>query len=71
MTTMTRLDAWEVRKVEQERLGLYRLYRSSICGLSCCDDAAKGEELDGLIHQSEAKVAELTDAITDWPEVCA
>ena len=71
MTTMTRLDAWEVRKVEQERLALFRIYRASCCCCTRCHDDDKAEELDVLIAKAEAKIAELTDAITDWVGVCA
>jgi len=58
-----RLALWRRRKIEQDRLATLRIYRASICGLSCCNDADKGEELDSLIAQTIEWLAEISDRI--------
>ena len=68
-TTMAdpRLDAWKRRRIELDRLATFRLYRSSICGLSCCNDADKAEELDSLIKDCLQRIAVLEDRICTRP----
>jgi len=63
MDTLTdpRLDAWTRRRLEQRRLATLRVFRSSICGLSCCNDADKAEELDALIKQTLERIAVFED----------
>ena len=58
-----RLELWERRHLEQQRVATLRIYRASICGLACCHDADKGEELDSLIAQAIERIDEMNDRI--------
>ena len=58
-----RLDAWQRRKIEQDRLALFRVYRTSICGCTTCHDDDKAEELDSLIKQTLERIAVFEDRI--------
>ena len=69
--TLTRADAWAVRHAEQDRLADLRAQRRLVYAVYGQDGADRAQELDFLIFQSEATIAELGDAITDWSGVCA
>ena len=58
-----RLDAWARRKIEQDRLALFRVYRTSICGCTSCADDDKAQELDSLIKQTLRRIAVFEDRI--------
>ena len=65
LTTLAdpRLMLWERRKIESDRLALFRVYRASICGCTTCHDDDKAEELDALIKRQLEAIAELNDQI--------
>ena len=64
-----RLALWRQRKVTLEKLATLRMYRASICGLPCCNDADRIEELDSLIERAVEQIAALNDRICDAAQV--
>ena len=58
-----RLMLWQRRKIESDRLALFRVYRASCCCCSRCKDDDKAEELDALIKRQLEAIAKLNDEI--------
>ena len=69
MTTITTTDRrvalCNERGYQLDRIAQWRKERRAICGLSCCNDADKGEELDALICRALENVAECEDLICE------
>ena len=66
-TTLTdpRLELCKRRKIEQERLATFRIYRASVCGCLTCGDQAKVAELDGHIRDCLARLAKISNQICE------
>ena len=57
--------AWEKRRIAQDRLAALTAQRKALCGLSCCGQEGRLEELRVLIQRADEQVAEYSDQITD------
>lgn len=56
---------WAARRHQIVRAAALRAERKQICGCTVCKDDDRGKELDMLILQADARVAELGEQITD------
>jgi hypothetical protein len=56
---------WGIRQHKIQHLAELRHKYSHICGLACCADNGRHAELGALIVRTEARIAEITDLITD------
>jgi hypothetical protein len=68
--TLTRADAWQVRRTEQDRLAAMKVERRLVFALHGEAGADRAQELDYLMALSLERIANLTDAITDWTGAC-
>jgi hypothetical protein len=63
MDTLTdpRMTAWTRRRLELDRLGTLRVFRTSVCGCDRCGDQAKAAELDQHIADCLSRITVLGD----------
>jgi len=68
--TLTRRDAWAVRRTEQDRLAAMRVERRLVYALHGEDGHDRAVELDYLMKVCVERIDKYSNDITDWTGAC-